>query len=573
MQIKIKKLQEEHILILRKMNGQKVGFIPYKSIESLKRGIKTVSELTFSVSKYHGADKKLNPLYDELKNEREILLDEDEIFIIKKIVKKSNDVKVVTAYAKEKKMFKNTFELDDFSLTLKTPYETIRDCFSLDELLYEDTGWHLGYISDSVLYEAQDETSLDIFNNIEPNLSTDEKLRYQESISTNWYDFINEEISEQFECYPVFDSYNKLVHLYKESELGEQLGLLLSYDNYLKELEEESDTEDIVTRLKLLGNDDLTILENNPSGYDYIEDYSYFIDNREMSDELIKALEDYNAVVKERSVRWFDCKKNKANKEAELQENKNELFAVLAQMKATTSIMQSTKDEVYKAKLQEQLNGFNDRNAELRIIISELSEDIVGLTRLMEEINKQCKKEYATYGEDESDINFGKRIISDELLNELKEFVYKDTYSNDNIIDENVLLKMGKKYLKQNCQPTKTWSVDSQDFMSRIIDNEFRKHWNGELGLGDIVLLKDNDDTIIPVYLIGYTKSFKNGSERLQLEFSNKKEQNDFTLSIGEKLTMAKESYEMIKNSQSSVNKIKRNTLGLRYDKINKTIL
>ena len=105
-----------------------------------------------------------------------------------------------------------------------------------------------------------------------------------------------EDISAQFECYPIFDSYNKLVNLYDESELGENLELLLSYDNYLKSNEKTTDTEEIVTRLTLIGNEDLTIVNCNPTGLRYIEDFSYYIENKEMSDELILAFERYEIV-------------------------------------------------------------------------------------------------------------------------------------------------------------------------------------------------------------------------------------------------------------------------------------
>ena len=55
------------------MNGQRMGMIPCEIVE-IKRGIKTVSEITFTVNKYYGEDNKLNILYDELKDERFIEL-------------------------------------------------------------------------------------------------------------------------------------------------------------------------------------------------------------------------------------------------------------------------------------------------------------------------------------------------------------------------------------------------------------------------------------------------------------------------------------------------------------------
>lgn len=58
-------------------------------------------------------------------------------------------------------------------------------------------------------------------------------------------------------------------------------------------MEKEDDTEDITTVLTLSGNDDLTISEVNPSGDTYVENFSYFMENEEMSTELINALNKY----------------------------------------------------------------------------------------------------------------------------------------------------------------------------------------------------------------------------------------------------------------------------------------
>ena len=55
--MRIRGVKDSYTLILCKMNGKKMGMIPYTSVE-IKRGIKTVSELSFTVSKYYGEDNK-----------------------------------------------------------------------------------------------------------------------------------------------------------------------------------------------------------------------------------------------------------------------------------------------------------------------------------------------------------------------------------------------------------------------------------------------------------------------------------------------------------------------------------
>ena len=561
--MRIRGVKDSYTLILCKMNGQRMGMIPYSSVDSIKRGINSVSELTFSVHKYYGEENLRNPLYDELKTERFIELDEDECYVIKNISEVNERLKSVTAYSREKKLFKNTAEFEDITLTLKNPYTDIEGCFSLDELLYDATGWRVGYVSQKVLYKSNETVIDNITGETEVTLTNEEKLRYQESVSTNWYDYINTDIAEQFECYPVFDSYNKIVNLYSDDELGEDPQLMLSYDNYLKEIELSDDTEDIVTKLVLSGNDDLTISEVNPSGETFVEDFSYFIESREMSDALISALELYYVMVKKRAIEWNRLRNEKAEKQSQLTAKKNELLIIYSTIKSLEFAMKQSNDEAFNAKTQERLVGLNDKRVLLEKEINELDENIKLLDASIENINKLCKKKYATNDN-------GILIFTESLLNELKEFIYQDTYSNDAITDGLTLMRIGKRKVSQSCYPTKTWTISSVNFIERLIDNGFRQHWNGELGLGDMIVLK-GDEFIEIIYVIGYTQNFKD--KTIELELSNKKQENEFSLSIGERLTQGKEAYRIAKKSRSTINMVNKNRYGLTYDKINKKIL
>ena len=561
--MKIRGAKDSYTLILCKMNGERMGMIPYSSVDSIKRGINSVSELTFSVHKYYGEENLRNPLYDELKTERFIELDEDECYVIKNISEVNERLKSVTAYSREKKLFKNMAEFEDITLTLKNPYTDIEGCFSLDELLYEATGWRVGYVSDKVLYRSNETVIDNITGETETTLTNEEKLRYQESVSTNWYDYINTDIAEQFECYPVFDSYNKVVNLYSDDELGEDPQLMLSYDNYLKEIELSDDTEDIVTKLVLSGNDDLTISEVNPSGETFVEDFSYFIESREMSDALILALELYYVMVKKRAIEWNRLRNEKAEKQSQLTAKKNELLIIYSTIKSLEFTMKQSNDEAFNAKTQERLVELNDKRVLLEKEANELDENIKLLDASIENINKLCKKKYATNDN-------GILIFTESLLNELKEFIYQDTYSNDAITDGLTLMRIGKRKVSQSCYPTKTWTISSVNFIERLIDNGFRQHWNGELGLGDMIVLK-GDEFIEVIYLIGYTQNFKD--KTIELELSNKKQENEFSLSIGERLTQGKEAYRIAKKSRSTINMVNKNRYGLTYDKINKKIL
>ena len=558
----IKELKDNYTLILCKMNGEPMGTIFYQDITSISKGIQKISELTFIVSKYYGKDNSINPLYNELKNERFINLDNIETYVIKNIKETNETTKIVTAYSREKKLSKSKVEFEDICLTLNTLLENVSDCYTLDELLYEDTGWKLGYISDRVLYTS-DTDILQILDGEKGEPSDVVKMRYQESVSTNWYDYIMNDIATQFECYPIFDSYNKLINLYDETELGENLELILSYDNYLKSNEKTTDTDEIVTRLTLVGNEELSIINCNPTALKYIEDFTYFIENQEMSNDLIMALNSYEIMTKERSIRWSELVKEKEEKNITYTDKQKELLVVYSMIQSLETAVSMTESDSYKATLLTQLEEQIDKRVLLERDINGLYDEIMEISRQITEINQLCKKKYAT---DSS----GNLIFTENLLDELKEFIYQDTYSNDSITSDVDLLKIGKRKLAEVSIPTKSWSIDSINFIEKLLDNEFRNQWQGRLGLGDMILLK-GEDTIETIYLVGYTQDFKN--KTLQLELSNKKSNNDFSLSIGERLTQAKEAYNSIRMNKYILNSIKLKRLGVNYDKINRELL
>ena len=74
-----------------------------------------------------------------------------------------------------------------------------------------------------------------------------------------------------------------------------------------------------------------------------------------------------------------------------------------------------------------------------------------------------------------------------------KEFTYNDTYSEDSFIDANEILRTGRHLLESKCKPTVEYSIDVNDFTSRIISNKTKGEWQGELSLGDLIVLYDKE--------------------------------------------------------------------------------
>ena len=512
--ITVKGIEDKYSIELCKTNETPIGALPSDCLDSLTCKLCDLDEAKLTVHKYYysNIDKiKLGfYLYDEIKPERIITLNNRK-FIIKSVEEDDkNKIKILLCYAKQKKLEKNTISVEDLGFYLMDSDED-QGIFNLDEYMYEETGWRFGHIDNEVRYNS----------NGEP------RLRWQESVEEDWYTYLNSTLAKQYNCITVFDDEHGLVNLYAIDNFGDDLKIFLSYDNYLKELSRTDNSSDIVTKLKLIGNEEKCHIEDaNPTGLNYIENYSYFIESGDMSNELITALDTYDEMVKERTITWKELNTQLLEKQNELTIKKNEEYMAIENYKAqkksydyyASKVGTSEDSTGAYTSLAEQLAPivaqYKEDVERLYLEVKNLEEDIANLNASIKQINILCRKPTAT------DSN-GDLIFNQQLLDELKLFIYSDTYADDSFYDAEEMLEVGKRNLELSCKPTVSWNISVADFTARLrIPN--RVKWNGTLGLGDVIGLYDTEtgeETF--VYVIEYTKDFK--SKSLSLTLSNKK--------------------------------------------------
>lgn len=543
----MKEIKKDYDITLHKVNKNMIGQIPKYCLNSLTRKIDGIDELEFTIPKYifdrNTLKRTINIMYDMTKNERFICINNKEYFVIKEIKEDNYKSKVVKAYSREIKLSKIDINIENINIQLFTS-DIENKIISMNEYMKTETGWQLGYVDEDIAYDILE------------NGSKQEKIRWQESVNTNWYDFITKNIKEEFNCVIEFDTFNKLVNLYNIDSFGDEVKITLTEDNYIKSIERTLNTNDIVTRLKLEGNEEMDIIDSTETGYPYIENYSYFIENGEMSPELIKAINVYEEMVKKRKVQWRELADLKSNKGNELTDKKNELqlvYAFVIGLQGEKRAYEASKDEINLARIIAEITKKNDEKVILEVAVRDLEEEIENLRKSIDNINLLCKRETATD-------TTGKLIFNDELLEELKEFVYYDTYTNSAFIKVEDLIKAGERIFELKCKPTSEWSIDIINFLDRILDNG-RQHWNGKLSLGDVIELYSYKEHVRKlIYFVGYSQKFNPNS--LTIELSNKKLKNDDVKTIADYLKMAKESLQAIESKkyllmQQKYNKIR----------------
>ena len=549
--INIKKLNNNFDITLCKVNREVIGNIPVEWMDSISRSINDIDEVEFTIPS-HIMDRLTfkrikNPLYDMVKDERLICLNDEEYFVIKEDEYSfSTNQKTIKAYSLEYKLSKIDIKVEDVGFYLIGSEED-NDIYSLSDYMKQETGWSIGYVDDSIRYYTDSEGI------------QHETLRWQESVNKRWYDFLTQDIAEGFGCVCVFDTKNKLVNLYDVKTIGEEIQIYLSNDNYIKDLKRTYSSSDIVTRLFLEGNEEMDIIGATVTGYPYIENFSYFIENEEMSKELMNALDIYSKRVAEHNITWKQLVSEKTSKSTILRDKQYTLYGIYEEIRALNSMVkvyESKNDEENKAICISKITELNDKKVILENEIKTLEDEIIALQSSINEINILCKKETATDYD-------GHLIFNEILLNELKEFVYCDTYSNDSFLNVEDLIEAGERELSLKCKPTENYNLGIVDFTKRIIDNKFRKHWNGTLSLGNIIILYDEElDKEVMLFFTGYTLR-PNDNEGLELTISNKKIREDNTRTIADYLQDAKRSYQMVNSKMYLLNKQKYNRINL----------
>lgn len=159
-------------------------------------------------------------------------------------------------------------------------------------------------------------------------------------------------IAEAYNAIIEWDTENRLIHCVKPELHGVDRGLVLSYGKYLQSLGREYDANEMVTRLRAWGKDGLSIHEVNPTGQNFIQDFSYFIfpfqrdeqgnvieHSYYLSDSLCHALLDYDALVESKKGEFGQLIREKRKLQEELSQLEIELNALKNQEAQITDIV------------------------------------------------------------------------------------------------------------------------------------------------------------------------------------------------------------------------------------------
>lgn len=470
-------------LFLCKPNKEIISKLNESYNETLSLKLGALNELNFNLPQFverkHMITRNIHA--DIIKGRyliRALLGTYEEYFIINNIQKDGADEETLTISTLSLGYQLNDKIIRDYNEVSKNATEQLND-------ILKDTDWSIGYIDSEF----------------------DMKRRALEVSSSTVLELVFD-IAKTFNALAVWDTLLKKVSFYKPDNVGLDRGFKIKYGKYLESLNQEDNTEEVVTRLKMYGKEDLTIRELNPLGTTYIEDLTFFIfpfkrdtyrnvisHSDYMSDELCHALLDYQDLIDANSSRFETLRAMKSVHQENLYAKQRELFDLQTDQKIklderdilnTKIAKKSDKIEEADNKNESSLDYQMELNT-LKIELDAKNQEIEDITLLLNLKSSEIVVVESDIAVVDSDLNTLRNILSVEanfttdLIKERKQFIIEKEWQDSNIELAEDLLKEGKEVFEELKRQKITLKIDIVNFLGMI--TEQRNH--DKLNLGD----------------------------------------------------------------------------------------
>jgi hypothetical protein len=335
--------------------------------------------------------------------------------------------------------------------------------------------------------------------------------RYFDISSESSLNFLLNECATSYMCIFFFDTIEKKISVRNLTHLGTDRGLLLSQSNYIKSHTETVDSDSVVTRLYITGNEEISIRSVNPTGESYILDLSYYRNDKYMSQSLLDALDSYDLLISLKETEFATLLSSLNTYTSTLTSQKSQLTILQAQLKVLEIALDELKEE--GASLVAKSAEISAKSLEITTKESEIAATTANITTTNNSIEAL-----------QTEILIANNFTNQQIF-ELDKFV-KDKETNDtSILTSSELYDEGKKIIATLNQPSINFDIDIVDIYS-IIDDPSR--WD-KISLGDIASIKiDSFKTDIQLRILGFVHNFNSNS--LKLNFANKANLNDLSM-------------------------------------------
>lgn len=376
----------------------------------------------------------------------------------------------------------NNQDLKSYSVISKTLTQIMSDILS-------ETNWSLGYINSSFNLK---------FRSFEANCKVLEAVL---NCATTFGAIIK------------WDTVNKQINFYLPLQIGNNNSLIFDYGKYLKSMNQSLDVENFCTRLKIYGQDSLTINEYNITGSNYLDDFSFFIypytedingvpltHSNYMSDDLCHAILTYNALLLQKEGEYTGYLNTLEGYQVELTTLNNQLIVLqeqLAVIEDSLGVAQSSGTDTTSLLQQKSAKQ------------TEITNKTTEITNKQTQINS-VRSSISTLG---SNLSMESNFNAEQLL-ELCDYIIVKEVSNEYITDAKELITWGKEEFLKISSPQILIELDIINF-NQYLDEDCQLD-KGKLILGDIVNIKyDKFGINVNAKITEINYDYKNGDVSL----------------------------------------------------------
>lgn len=295
------------------------------------------------------------------------------------------------------------------------------------------------------------------------------------------------EAGETYGALIQWDTENRTISFLDASKNGKFKGMTVDYGRFLQSINRNRTADEMVTRLYVYGNENMTIHEANPTGQGYIEDFSYFIYPFErdengnvisssyfMSDELCIALLDHKKLIEDLSPQI----KTLTSEKIPLT---NQLVAYESNLQNLEGELETIAELLDLAKATENETLITQRKAEYSSKETEINDVKNQISHVKSEIAYRDNEISSLQNQIENDPNF-----TVEILEELNPYIISKKWADDRYTDVYELYQDGLKKFEELRQPKVVIDVTIDNLLN-VIEEQY--YWD-KIVLGDLIKVK-----------------------------------------------------------------------------------
>lgn len=291
------------------------------------------------------------------------------------------------------------------------------------------------------------------------------------------------DIQNVFECVFKYDTMTNTINVYGFESLNVNSGYPLTLGENVIEINTSED-ESIPTMLKV-DSENTSIIEYNPNGSQFIENYDYYIKNGLISDSLKNALKEYDRISISLMEQWNVLNRSKTLLRQKYTKADSEVKSLTERIKGLMALLSSlfNADANRQLEVKQEIEQLEARMAVLLGQMSGYKTEMDVLDEQIATINSKSQKENMVN-------ELGVKVFSESDLLEIGDMREIIQISDNYYTTGYGLYEYAKRYLADKANPKIDFDLNCVD-LTKVIQNP--RGWNNVLTLGTLFPVEENE--------------------------------------------------------------------------------